>query len=144
MVMAHTNLTREQRAARLGIDVEDFGELRELSLNWGKPPARRSRTPARRRQTSPRLHIQPGDIPAPAAAQRMGMTQEAFAMALPNLVARGFPKSDPDTGNFDLDAIDAWRRSRHAHLFAGRAEFGARDASTVAQDRIAAASRGGR
>jgi hypothetical protein len=68
----------------------------------------------------------------------MGLTLEAFTAALPNLIARGFPKPDPDTGNFDIDAIDAWRRSRHAHLFAGRAEFGARDASTVASDRIAA------
>jgi hypothetical protein len=91
-----------------------------------------------------RLRVQPGDVPAIAAAQRMGMTLEAFNNALPNLIARGFPKSDPDTLNFDLDAIDAWRRTRNPHLFAGRAEFGARDASTVAQDRIAAASRGGR
>jgi hypothetical protein len=68
----------------------------------------------------------------------MGMTLEAFNAALPDLFARGFPKPDPTTGNFDLDAIDAWRRSRHAHLFGGRDEFGARDASTVVSDRIAA------
>jgi hypothetical protein len=90
-----------------------------------------------------RFHIQPGDVPAPAAARRMGMTVEAFNVALPNLIARGFPKADPDTGNFDIDAMDAWRRARHPHLFTGRAEFGARDASTVAQDRIAT-MRGGR
>jgi len=40
-------MTREERAARLGISVADFSELRELSINWGKPPARRSRSPAR-------------------------------------------------------------------------------------------------
>jgi hypothetical protein len=74
----------------------------------------------------------------------MGMTLEAFTRALPDLFARGFPQPDPTTENFDLDAIDAWRRSRHAHLFPGRTEFGALDASIVAQDRIAAASRGGR
>jgi hypothetical protein len=90
-----------------------------------------------------RFNIQPGDVPAGAAARRMGMTLEAFEIALPALIARGFPKPDPSTGNFDLDAIDAWRRSRHAHLFAGPAEFGARDASTVVKDRIAAASCGG-
>lgn len=84
-----------------------------------------------------RLRIAPGDVPVVAAAQRMGMTAEAFSAALPNLIARGFPKPDPDTKNFDLDAIDAGRRSRHPHLYAGRAEFAARDASTVAQDRIA-------
>jgi hypothetical protein len=79
-----------------------------------------------------------GDAPEKIAAQRMGMTLEEFRTALPRLIARGFPEPDPDTGNFDIDAIDAWRRSRHAHLFGGRAEFGARDASTVAGDRIAA------
>ncbi len=43
-------MTREERAARLGISVEDFGELRELSLNWGKAEARREpvRRPASR------------------------------------------------------------------------------------------------
>jgi hypothetical protein len=35
------------RAERLGISIEDFGELRALSINWGKTPARRSRNPAR-------------------------------------------------------------------------------------------------
>ncbi len=93
--------------------------------------------------SSPRFRVQPGDVPASAAAQRMGLTVEAFYVALPNLIARGFPKADPDTGNFDIDAMDAWRRARHPHLFTGRAEFGARDASTVAQDRIAI-MRGGR
>jgi hypothetical protein len=39
MVMGHANLTREQRADKLGIDVADFSELRELSINWGKPKA---------------------------------------------------------------------------------------------------------
>jgi hypothetical protein len=70
----------------------------------------------------------------------MGMTIEAFTAALPNLVSRGFPKADPDTGNFDLDAIDAWRRLRHSHLYSGlqASEMGARDASSVVQDRIAA------
>jgi len=88
---------------------------------------------------APRFQIIPGgDVPDYAAARRMGMTLDAFKAALPNLIARGFPKHDPTTGNFDLDAIDAWRKTRHPHLYAGRAEFGARDASTVAQDRIAA------
>ena len=91
------------------------------------------------RLMAPRFRLLPGgDVPATIAAQRMGMMPEAFRAALPNLIARGFPKPDPDTGNFDMDAIDAWRRTRHPHLFAGRAEFGARDASTVASDRIAA------
>jgi len=85
---------------------------------------------------SPR--VQPGDVPASLAAQRMGMTLGEFEAKLSNLIARGFPAADPDTGNFDLDAIDQWRRSRHPHLYGGRAEFGARDAATVAHDRIRA------
>jgi hypothetical protein len=66
----------------------------------------------------PRFQIIPGDVPIEVAARRMGMTLEAFKAALPNLIARGFPKTDPDTGNFDLDAIDAWRKTRHPHLYA--------------------------
>ncbi len=85
-----------------------------------------------------RFRVQPGDVPASLAATRMGMTTEAFTTALPNLVARGFPKADPDTGNFDLDAIDVWRRSRHPHLFNAAASFGARDAGSVVKDRLEA------
>jgi hypothetical protein len=86
-----------------------------------------------------RFRVQPGDVPASAAAERLGVTLDAFEAALPNLLSRGFPRQDPDTKNFDLDAIDAWRRKRHPHLFGGGSgEFGARDASTVAADRIAA------
>lgn len=85
-----------------------------------------------------RFRIQPGDVPASIAATRMGLTVEAFGTALPNLIARGFPKADPDTGLYDLDAIDQWRRLRHQHLYGGPVDFGARDASTVAQGRIAA------
>jgi hypothetical protein len=90
-----------------------------------------------------RFHVKPGDVPERYAAERMGMSLEEFNSVLANLTARGFPKRDPDTGNYDLDAIDAWRRARHPHLFSGRGEFGAIDASTVARDRIAAL-RGGR
>jgi hypothetical protein len=86
----------------------------------------------------PRFRIIPGDVPVEAAARRMGMTVEAFKAALPSLLSRGFPKADPTTGNYDLDAIDAWRRSRHSHLYGGREEFGARDAATVVASRLEA------
>ena len=65
-----------------------------------------------------RARIQPGDIPPPAAAKRMGMTLAEFELVLPRLLARGFPGADRDTGMYDLDAIDAWRRRRNPHLFA--------------------------
>ncbi|MDA9469645.1 hypothetical protein [Bradyrhizobium sp. CCBAU 53415] len=86
----------------------------------------------------PRFHVIPGDVPREYAARRLGLSLEDFDKALPNLIVRGFPKPDPDTGNIDLEAIDAWRRRRHPHLFTAGGEFGPIDASTVAKDRIEA------
>ena len=87
---------------------------------------------------APRFQIAPGDVPEELAARRMGMSPQAFKAALPNLFARGFPKPDPDTGNYDLDAIDEWRHCRHPHLYQGRVELRPRDASLVVQERLAA------
>lgn len=56
-------------------------------------------------------------MPPAVAARRMALTLEKFQQDLPGLIERGFPPPDPTTGNFDLDAIDAWRRSRNPHLF---------------------------
>lgn len=84
-----------------------------------------------------RFRVEPRDVPAATAARRLGVSEEAFDRALPNLVARGFPKPDPDTANFDLAAIDRWCDARHPHLFGAGIEMGARDASTVVADRIA-------
>jgi hypothetical protein len=56
-------------------------------------------------------------VPPVTAARRMGLSLDGFRDALPELVARGFPPADETTGNFDLDAIDTWRRTRHPHLF---------------------------
>lgn len=67
---------------------------------------------------SPRFKLPAGgDVSPDAAARRMGITRHAFDQALELLIARGFPAPDPTTGNFDLDAIDAWRRARNPHLF---------------------------
>ena len=60
-----------------------------------------------------RFAIEPRDVPPEKAARRLGLEAERFAEVLPRLLSRGFPPSDPDTGNFDLDAIDAWRAARH-------------------------------
>lgn len=87
-----------------------------------------------------RFHLPPGgDVPPAVAAKRMGMTLEAFVAKLPDLLQRGFPAADPTTGNFDLDAVDAWRRARYPHL-AGEALTlvpRARDARDVVRDRVA-------
>ena len=75
-----------------------------------------------------------GDIPPVAAARRMGLSLDAFRDALPALVARGFPLADETTGNFDLDAIDVWRRTRNPHLFPDCLEvsgFPPRSAATI-------------
>lgn len=88
-----------------------------------------------------RFHIEPRDVPAAEAAKRIGKSLAEFKEILPKLQARGFPAADPDTGNFDLHAIDRWCDARHSHLFGG-ATLGARDASAVANERIAAMKRG--
>lgn len=80
--------------------------------------------------------ILPRDVPPEAAARRLGLSLEAFTVALPRLEARGFPRPDPDTRNFDLEAIERWCDRRHRHLF-GNEPMGARDADSVVGDRLA-------
>jgi hypothetical protein len=72
------------------------------------------------------------------AARRLGLDADEFEAKLPSLLARGFPRADPDTGNYDLHAIDRWCDARHSHLFGGEATMEALDASGgVVRDRIA-------
>lgn len=61
--------------------------------------------------------VKPADVPADQAARRIGLTLAQFENVKMRLFDRGFPQPDVDTGNYDLDAIDAWRRARHPHLF---------------------------
>jgi hypothetical protein len=89
-----------------------------------------------------RFRVEPRDVPPEMAARRLGKSVAEFKGVLPNLIERGFPEPDSDTGNFDLVAIDKWCDARHAHLFGGTASMQARDASTVAKDRIEAMRRG--
>lgn len=59
-----------------------------------------------------------GDVPPAVAAHHMGCASaQEFGQLLPALLARGFPGPDPTTGNFDLDAIKAWRRARNPQFF---------------------------
>jgi len=88
-----------------------------------------------------RFRVDPRDVPAEYAARRLGMSEAEFTAALPTLFARGFPQADPDTGNYDMHAIDRWCDARHSHLFGG-VDMQARDAATVAKDRIAQLRRG--
>ena len=43
-----------------------------------------------------RFRIEPRDVPAQEAARRLGKTLAEFDAILPKLIARGFPKPDPD------------------------------------------------
>ncbi len=63
-----------------------------------------------------RYQVEPRDIAPDKAARRLGLDLERFEAVLPQLLSRGFPPPDIDTGNFDLDAIDAWRAARHRPL----------------------------
>ncbi len=85
--------------------------------------------------TTRKTAIQPRDVSDEQAARRLGLVVAEFNAKLPNLRARGFPQPDPDTGLFDMVAIDKWCDARHPHLFGG-AIMRARDAGTVARDRI--------
>jgi len=86
-----------------------------------------------------RFRVDPADVPPEKAARRMHLTIERFKELLPKLLARGFPAADPDTGNYDLDAIDAWRRSRYPQLFSNRLTLAptARNARDVVAERVA-------
>src|SRR5436305_8505334 len=80
----------------------------------GMRTGQRHHSPVRGEPMSMRFRLPPGgDCPPIAAARRLWLTLEAFHDILPALQERGFPQADPTTGNFDLEAIDAWRRSRN-------------------------------
>jgi hypothetical protein len=66
---------------------------------------------------SVRFSVEPRDVPPEKAARRLHLTLADFERKLPELFDRGFPRPDPTTHMFDLEAIDHWRRSRHPRLF---------------------------
>ncbi len=80
-----------------------------------------------------RFHVDPRDVPPHVAARRLGMSEAEFTAVLLKLQARGFPLADPDTGRFDLQAIDQWMDQRSALT----APAGPRDARVSGMARIA-------
>lgn len=84
--------------------------------------------------SSVRFSVDPRDVPPVKAARRLHMTLADFEQALPRLAARGFPCADPDTGNFDLKAIDAWMDRRSGLANASEAQ----DAASGFNDRLGA------
>lgn len=88
-----------------------------------------------------RYSIEPRDISPEKAARRLGLELPAFRDLLPRLLSRGFPPPDLDTGNFDLDAIDAWRASRHRRLPTG---IPMDNSAALVEQRLEAMRRGAR
>ena len=86
-----------------------------------------------------------GDCPPIAAARVLWLTLEEFQAKLPELRGRGFPAPDPTTGNYDMDAINAWRRLRNPQVFGDRLTplTTARDARDVVAERVARIRGGG-
>jgi hypothetical protein len=60
-----------------------------------------------------RYPVDPRDVPASKAARRLHLTLREFEEVSDQLYARGFPRPDPTTGNFDLVEIDRWMDGRH-------------------------------
>ena len=84
-----------------------------------------------------RHRIDPRDIPPVKAARYLGLLLADFESKLPQLLSRGFPPADETTGNYDLDAINEWRKQRYPHLYLTDTNR-AIDAGRVANDRIRA------
>jgi hypothetical protein len=70
------------------------------------------------------FRVEPPDGSPKIAAERLGISLDDFNAVLPNLYERGFPKPDPDTGNFDLSGdVRALRASQLARDASGAAWF---------------------
>lgn len=84
-----------------------------------------------------RFRVEPRDVPAAVAARRLGITEAKFNELFHRLRASGFPAPDDITGNYDLDAIDEWRKRRNPHLFnLSPAPPAARNANDVIHERL--------
>jgi hypothetical protein len=90
-----------------------------------------------------RFKVPLGDVPPPAAARHIGLSSDEFNAKLPDLLARGFPPPDRTTGNFDLDAIATWRRSRYPQLYLSPLAPAPCDVKDVVRERVARIRTGG-
>lgn len=87
-----------------------------------------------------RFAVEPRCIPRDKAARRLHMTTAEFEAVRPRLEARRFPRPDPDTGMYDLAAIDAWLDAQSGLRSAERAS----DPAAGALARIEEMRRGAR
>ena len=58
-----------------------------------------------------------GDVSRSHVAQLMGLSGPDFDAVRPQLEERGFPRPDPTTGLYCIEAVDRWRLRRHASMF---------------------------
>jgi hypothetical protein len=58
-----------------------------------------------------------GDVPPSIVARLLGLSAADFERLLPELTHRNFPKPDPTTGHFCIEAVDRWRFGRYPALF---------------------------
>ena len=86
----------------------------------------------RSRRGAIRMRVDPRDIPKEKAARRLGLSVADFEVFEDRFYARGFPRPDPDTGLFDLKAIEDWMDRRSGLT----SNLAARDASTVVKARL--------
>jgi hypothetical protein len=70
-----------------------------------------------RHLTRPRRIPERGDVAAGLVAELLGLSPSDFEARRPLLHDRGFPKPDPTTGLYCVEAVDRWRLRRHPHLF---------------------------
>lgn len=97
----------------------------------------------RKREPLPLGDGSPHDV-----ARLLGLSEVRFAELRARLTRRGFPLPDQDTGLFDLDAVNVWRRRRNPHLFTDQQEGAltprsvARDAAGVVEQRLGAVRNG--
>lgn len=69
------------------------------------------------RAPSIRFRVDPCDVPPEKVARRLQLSLSAFKEIETRLFMRRFPRPDPDTGMYDLDAVDRWRNGRHPAQF---------------------------
>jgi len=77
-----------------------------------------------------------GDVSLRIMVRVLAISVDDFERMRPELEARGFPKPDSTTGNYDLDAVHAWRKFRNPHLFGLTAVPAARDSSIDFDNRL--------
>jgi hypothetical protein len=65
----------------------------------------------------PRRIPQRGDVAAGIVADLLGLSPADFEARRTLLHDRGFPKPDPTTGCYCVEAVDRWRLRRHPQLF---------------------------